>query len=128
LGRAITSDRVLDLLRIGLRQAKCFFWKVKEIIAWSPHTRAATIRQAYCLQIDEIKGEFTDHTRIAPIIRRATMPVIYSHMLSLRKEGAAVLENKEILPGTAIATFVNGRYPNLRSGNHAVFFASQAVN
>lgn len=38
-----------------------------------------------------------------------------------------MLGNREIVPGTAIATFVNGCYPNLRHGNHAAFFVSQAV-
>lgn len=83
------------------------------------------------------------------------MPVVYSQVLSLQntkkvgtkecvalvqqfapgmgpssvwKEGEAVLGNKDILPGTAIATFVKGRYPSLRSGNHAAFFVSQAVD
>jgi hypothetical protein len=38
------------------------------------------------------------------------------------KAGALVLDNKSIAPGTAIATFVNGRYPNKPKGNHAAFF------
>ncbi|PMS34777.1 hypothetical protein B0G57_113178 [Trinickia symbiotica] len=29
--------------------------------------------------------------------------------------------------GTAIATFVNGRYPNRPTGNHAAFYLSQDV-
>jgi len=33
--------------------------------------------------------------------------------------------NQSIRKGTAIATFVNGRYPNLASGNHAAFYTSQ---
>lgn len=36
--------------------------------------------------------------------------------------GAAVFGNKNIEVGTVIATFVNGRYPNHNSGNHAAFF------
>lgn len=38
------------------------------------------------------------------------------------KQGAAVLDGKDIAPGTVIATFVNGRYPNRKTGNHAAFF------
>jgi hypothetical protein len=83
------------------------------------------------------------------------MPVIYLQVLSLQnikkvgakecvalvqefapgigpssswKEGECVLGNKDIVPGTAIATFVKGRYPSLRHGNHAAFFIEQAVN
>lgn len=38
------------------------------------------------------------------------------------RQGAAVLNNSSIVPGTAIATFVRGRYPNRPAGNHAAFF------
>lgn len=41
------------------------------------------------------------------------------------REGAKVLGNKDIQPGTAIATFVNGRWPNLKHGNHAAFYIGQ---
>jgi hypothetical protein len=43
------------------------------------------------------------------------------------KEGESVMGNKDIAPGTAIATFVKGRYPSLRHGNHAALFVAQAV-
>lgn len=38
------------------------------------------------------------------------------------KEGEAVLGNTRIRTGTAIATFINGKYPNQNHGNHAAFF------
>jgi len=41
------------------------------------------------------------------------------------REGAQVRGNHSIRKGTAIATFVNGRYPNLPTGNHAAFYISQ---
>ncbi len=41
------------------------------------------------------------------------------------REGEKVLGNKKVLPGTAIATFVNGRWPNLKKGNHAAFYIGQ---
>lgn len=44
------------------------------------------------------------------------------------KEGEPVFGNKDIVPGTAIATFIKGRYPSLRHGNHAAFFLAQAVD
>lgn len=45
------------------------------------------------------------------------------------KEGVKVVDNlKDIKKGTAIATFVNGRYPNKSTGNHAAFFISGNEN
>jgi hypothetical protein len=40
-------------------------------------------------------------------------------------EGKTVLGNLSIKKGTAIATFVDGKYPSNRSGNHAAFFIKQ---
>lgn len=37
-------------------------------------------------------------------------------------QGEKALGNKNVLPGTAIATFVNGRWPNLKTGNHAALY------
>ncbi|XLZ68827.1 BPSL0067 family protein [Massilia sp. SR12] len=41
------------------------------------------------------------------------------------RKGDQVMGNKSLSPGTAIATFVNGRYPNLPHGNHAAFYLGQ---
>jgi hypothetical protein len=41
------------------------------------------------------------------------------------KEGEKVLGNSGLVKGAAIATFVNGNYPNRKSGNHAAFYAGQ---
>lgn len=41
------------------------------------------------------------------------------------RQGAVVKGNQAIEKGTAIATFVNGRYPNLPSGNHAALYLNQ---
>lgn len=44
-------------------------------------------------------------------------------------EGTVVKGNgNTIAKGTAIATFVNGVYPNQASGNHAAFYISQDAN
>lgn len=40
--------------------------------------------------------------------------------------GAAVVGSTGLAPGTAIATFENGRYPNRGTGNHAAFFLAYA--
>lgn len=44
---------------------------------------------------------------------------------SLWKEGDAVKGNKTIKRGTAIATFVAGKYPNNPHDNHAALYVSQ---
>lgn len=44
------------------------------------------------------------------------------------REGERVMGNKSLMPGTAIATFENGRYPNRPHGNHAAFYLSQLAN
>jgi len=41
------------------------------------------------------------------------------------KEGKAVKGDLALKKGTAIATFVGGKYPNQGSGNHAAFYLSQ---
>ena len=44
------------------------------------------------------------------------------------REGEQVMGNRNLSPGTAIATFVNGLYPNRSHGNHAAFYLSQNSN
>lgn len=44
------------------------------------------------------------------------------------RAGALVLDNQAIAPGTAIATFVNGRYQNNAHGNHAAFFLQHGLH
>ena len=44
------------------------------------------------------------------------------------KAGANVLGNEDIKTGTAIATFVKGRYQSNASGNHAALFLRHGVN
>jgi hypothetical protein len=41
------------------------------------------------------------------------------------REGAAVKGSQTLAKGTAIATFVDGRYPSLPTGNHAALYVSQ---
>lgn len=40
------------------------------------------------------------------------------------RQGLRVVEQTNIWPGVAIATFENGVYPNLRTGNHVAFFVA----
>src|SRR5687768_3275789 len=47
---------------------------------------------------------------------------------SLWKEGKTVLGDFTITKGTAIATFVDGKYQSLTTGNHAGYYVSQDAN
>lgn len=42
------------------------------------------------------------------------------------RAGGRVVDTKNLPRGTAIATFVDGRYPGLRTGNHAAFYLAPA--
>jgi hypothetical protein len=44
---------------------------------------------------------------------------------TLWREGATVFGTKTIAKGTAIATFVGGKYMSHSTGNHAAFYVSQ---
>ncbi|CAN7646238.1 BPSL0067 family protein [Acidovorax sp. Leaf78] len=44
---------------------------------------------------------------------------------ALWREGAAVKGNLLLKKGTVIATFVDGKYPNKSTGNHAALYVSQ---
>jgi hypothetical protein len=44
------------------------------------------------------------------------------------REGEAVLGNSRVQAGTAIATFVKGRYLSKPHGNHAAFFLRQGAD
>lgn len=44
------------------------------------------------------------------------------------KPGAKVKGNVSLRAGTAIATFIDGKYPNLSHGNHAAIYLSQSVH
>lgn len=48
--------------------------------------------------------------------------------MALWKQGATVKGNLKILKGTAIATFVDGKYPSNGHNNHAAFYISQTKN
>ncbi|NYE61294.1 hypothetical protein FHW58_002501 [Duganella sp. 1224] len=43
------------------------------------------------------------------------------------RQGEQVLGNTMLKPGTAIATFINGRYASNRHGNHAALYLRQGV-
>ena len=43
------------------------------------------------------------------------------------RQGELVVGNTMLRPGTAIATFVDGRYPNNSHGNHAALYVRQGI-
>lgn len=62
-----------------------------------------------------------DHQCVALVRHFAGVPS-HEHW----SEGAKVVGNNSLEPGTAIATFVDGKYPNKPHGNHAAFYVGQA--
>jgi hypothetical protein len=56
---------------------------------------------------------------------RTLTPSLKDRPTSSWKQGARVLGNKDVKPGTAIANFVNGKWPGLNKGNHAAFYLRQ---
>jgi hypothetical protein len=49
-------------------------------------------------------------------------------LTSAWRQGEAVLGNKTLKSGTAIATFVEGHYANRAHGNHAALYIGQVAN
>lgn len=76
-------------------------------------------------KVEELEDDPVVGTRqcVALVQKYGGVPVT-----ALWKEGARVLGNPPIKKGTAIATFVNGRYPNRAHGNHAAFFVRASGN
>jgi hypothetical protein len=72
----------------------------------------------------ELKGKPVVGTRqcVALVQEFAGAPVT-----SRWRQGEAVVGNAQLRAGTAIATFVNGRYPNRKHGNHAALYVRQGV-
>lgn len=73
-------------------------------------------------KVDDLENEPVVGTRqcVALVQKYAGAPVT-----SAWKQGESVLGNRTLKKGTAIATFVNGRYPNHSHGNHAALFIRQ---
>lgn len=76
-------------------------------------------------KVDELQEQplVGSHQCVALIQIYAGAPVT-----SAWRPGLSVVGNRTLKKGTAIATFVNGRYPNRSHGNHAAFFVRAAGN
>jgi hypothetical protein len=57
---------------------------------------------------------------------KAIVPGLKGLPTSMWRQGPRVLDTTTLLPGTAIATFVDGRYPRNDSGQHAALFIAYA--
>lgn len=75
-------------------------------------------------KVDDLQGNALvgSHQCVALVQVMAGAPVT-----SAWREGAAVRGNLTLAKGTAIATFVDGRYPNRAHGNHAALYVSQSA-
>lgn len=73
----------------------------------------------------ELKGKpvVGSHQCVALVQEYAGAPAT-----SYWRQGEAVVGNKALKEGTAIATFVDGRYASRPHGNHAALFIRQVVN
>lgn len=57
---------------------------------------------------------------------KAFIPRLASLSTRMWKAGERVIDTTNLRPGTAIATFVDGKYPQNTSGQHAAFFLAYA--
>jgi hypothetical protein len=70
------------------------------------------------------KQSKVDDSECVSLIRRfAKAPAT-----ALWREGSSVIGDRSLAPGTAIATFVKGRWPAKPRGNHAAFYLGQVSN
>ncbi|MFP5393724.1 MAG: BPSL0067 family protein [Gammaproteobacteria bacterium] len=65
------------------------------------------------------KGECVD-------LIKATVPGLIGISTRSWREGENVLASKTIKRGTAIATFINGKFPHADTGQHAAIFLSKS--
>jgi hypothetical protein len=49
-------------------------------------------------------------------------PTLHGASTSMWRPGARVIDADDLTPGTALATFFEGKWPAWRSGNHAAYF------
>src|SRR5687768_4295719 len=73
-------------------------------------------------KVDDLEGtaKVGSHHCVALVQHYAGLPVTAQW-----KEGGSVIGNLALAKGTAVATFVDGKYKSLPTGNHAAFYLSQ---
>ncbi|MEJ7806027.1 MAG: BPSL0067 family protein [Telluria sp.] len=77
-------------------------------------------------QAEELKGKPKVGNGDCVAHVRAYAPGLKELSTASWTDGPTVLRNHGIVRGTAIATFVDGSYPNKSTGNHACFYVGQA--
>jgi hypothetical protein len=134
---------------VGMRRNALHYWQ-----GGHPHYRIPGYDLLYWRTISHPLQILCHHDKIAFLlcIRRKIMPFVYTDVDNLNnkpkvgskqcvallqhyvrgmttthfwQQGDDVIDNTQIAKGTAIATFVNGRYQSLSHGNHAALFISQ---
>ncbi len=81
--------------------------------------QAKNLGDLVCSQPDRFKGRVVGDGHCVSLIKRCTQAPITSQW----RPGNSVIGSK-VAPGTVIATFKNGRYPNV-TGHHAAIFIEQ---
>jgi hypothetical protein len=77
-------------------------------------------------EVDSLKGTPLAGDGGCVSLVKAYAPGLDGIPTSAWKAGVHVMDVPSLPRGTAIATFVRGRYPNKPTGNHAAFYNSQA--
>jgi hypothetical protein len=72
-----------------------------------------------------IRTALIENGSCVSLIRKYT-PGLITPSTAAWRPGKPVLGATDIAPGTAIATFIDGRYPNKPTGNHAAWFSASA--
>ncbi|WP_226939448.1 BPSL0067 family protein [Janthinobacterium rivuli] len=112
----------MSMLRIALAHIKLL---ARDLRTLSPSSTTESNDMPYIARADYAKQkEIVGNGECVTLARHLTG----ARASSLWREGDKVpdlLEQGGIAKGTLIATFVNGRYQNLRQGNHAALFIRQ---
>lgn len=77
-------------------------------------------------EAEELKGQLKVGDGDCVALVKAYAPGLRELATAAWTDGPTVLRNYSVQRGTAIATFVDGSYPNKPTGNHACFFVGQA--
>jgi len=84
------------------------------------HHRKAGYRSY--IDVETLEGQpLVSNKQCAGLVEHYTRVGVHTRW----KEGDRVRGKMDIQKGTAIATFVNGKYQNARHGNHAALYVSQ---
>jgi hypothetical protein len=77
-------------------------------------------------EVNELKDHALIGTGDCVVLIKEFVPALAKVSTSAWRAGARVVDVKNLARGTAIATFVEGRYPRLDTGNHAAFYIASA--